>query len=74
MGLIIDDSQRFDLTIRYRETGAEPTETTSNVNHTELIANLRMHRVPLLTCFQRRGVVQMSGGPQLIWKPAEETA
>jgi len=67
MNLTIDPSKRYDLTIRYPKDG---TSSTTNVNHTELIANLQLHRVPLLTCFQDKGVVQMSGGPQLIWKPA----
>lgn len=68
MNLTIDPSKRFDLTVRYPKDG---TSSTTNVNQVELVANLQMHRVPLLTCLQHKGVVQMSGGPQLIWKPAE---
>lgn len=71
MNLTIDNNLRFDLTVRYPKDG---TSSTTNVNHIELIANLRMHQVPLLTCFQRRGVVQMSGGPQLSWKPSSAEA
>lgn len=67
MNLTLDPSKRFDLTIRYSKDG---TSSTTTVNQVELVANLQMHRVPLLTCLQHKGVVQMSGGGQLIWKPA----
>lgn len=67
MNLSIDPSKRFDLTVRYPKDGIS---STTNVNQVELVANLQMHRVPMLTCFQDKGVVQMPGGPQLIWKPA----
>jgi hypothetical protein len=63
----LDPSKRYDLTVRYPKDG---TSSTTTVNQIELVANLQMHRVPLLTCLQHKGVVQMGGGPQLIWKPA----
>lgn len=67
MNLTLDPSKRFDLTVRYPKDG---TKTTTNVNQVELVANLQMHRVPLLAAMQDRGVVQMSGGPRLSWKRA----
>jgi hypothetical protein len=67
MSLTLDPSKRYTLTVRYPKDG---TETTTNVNQVELVANLQMHRVPLLTCLQQKGVAQMSGGPRLSWKPA----
>jgi hypothetical protein len=67
MNLDLDPSKRFDLTVRYPKDG---TSSTTTVNQVELVANLQMHRVPLLTCYQDKGVVRMSGGPLLIWKPA----
>lgn len=71
MNLTISKSERFDLTIRYPEEPGTPTEPTMpNISHAELIATLTIHQVPMLTAFQRRGVVQMVGGPQLSWRPA----
>lgn len=67
MNLTLDPSKRYDLTVRYPE---DDTSSTTNVNQVELVANLQMHRVPLLTAMQDRGVVRMSGGPRLSWKPA----
>lgn len=66
MNFNLDPSKRYDLTVRYPEDGTASVQT---VNQVELVATLRVHSVPLLTCFQDRGVVQMAGGPKLEWKP-----
>lgn len=66
MNFNLDPSKRFDLTVRYPKDG---TASVKTVNQVELVATLRMHSVPLLECYQDNGVVQMSGGPQLSWKP-----
>jgi hypothetical protein len=67
VNLNIHPTKRFELTVHYEQDG---TESTTNVSHAELIANLRTHNVPVLTAFEPCGVVQMQGGPRLTWKPA----
>lgn len=72
MNFNLDPAARFDLTIRYRDpdTQEATSHTEPGISHADLVATLTTHRVPLLTAMQDTGVVQMSDGPRLSWKPA----